>query len=193
MRFGELVKLIFPYFQSKPPGQETKEVWVYECGNYPEQFYDWAYARLKSGKKTVLENFPLSVNQLWEEWCRKNPGKVDHSETACRQPACHNGIISYFERDENKFWQIYGARCGHCRVLANVNNDMLMTTVRKIEDDGNLPATWANIQRVAKENHDRSLELYPEKWARYGKSGRRKIFEGVSATDLEHQLFGGTH
>ncbi len=191
MTFKKLVQFIFPYFRVAVPTPETGEVWREECGAYPEEFYDWACAKLKAGKKAVLENFPASVNQLWDEWIRINPSKVEHHEFGCSNPACHRGIVSYYVRDDKGFWSLTGARCGDCRLQAGVNHGMLMLSERDIENDGYLLATWKNIQRAAEENAKRSRELYPERWEMITRNGRRKIADAVSVQDLERQLFGG--
>ena len=94
MTFADCVKKSHFYFKhAKLPADETMDIWTEEAGKFPSEFYDWAFMSLKAREKKLPDNFPQAVLELWQEWMRRNPEKIERREFRCKQKECADGLL----------------------------------------------------------------------------------------------------
>lgn len=110
MTWKEFVKQAHWYFK-KPqlPNEDTFAVWREEIGQYPDEFYTWAWDSTKNREDRLPDNIPRYVKSLWNEWLRANPYRAERREFNCTIAACEEGLL--FVKKDGYSWVF---RCADC-------------------------------------------------------------------------------
>ena len=108
MKYLEFMKSLYAYFSKPLPKADSARIWKEEIGGYPTEFYEWAYSVLKNREKKFPDSPPFAVKELWREWLRRNPDKLERREFSCRQLKCESGFLFVWKEHSFVF------RCREC-------------------------------------------------------------------------------
>jgi len=173
MTFNKFLRSAFSYFARKLDlPRETGILWQKECGHYPEEFFDWALQQIKAvnSGRDFLGNPPKAVQELWTQWLRINPQKVERREFRCQNPHCEDGRFYVYEREkETDILTRRTAFCGECKALGQQMTNG-MTTVQAEACGYILPTPEWNA-----EYESQQITFQAEAWNRNAELRRSKI------------------
>jgi hypothetical protein len=145
MNYRKFMTNMYAYFSKPLPKKETAEIWRSEIGNYPEDFYTWAYGAIKNREKKFPDSPPFAVRELWQEWLRRNPDKRETHEFRCSQALCKDGWL-FVVKDRAS----YAFRCGDCKALSDYPN-IPESTFEELRKQGYThPTVQDTIARIPK-------------------------------------------